>query len=152
MSKRLFTALGVIIALTAFMLPLTPAHAGDGFSHHLVIHVDENDAAKMNIAMNNAANVTKHFQNLGQKVQIEIVAYGPGLMMLRPGKSPVENRIVDFAGSFDNISFAACGNTMKGMSKKEGAPVTVYDFANEVSSGVVQIMMRQDQGWHYLRP
>ena len=152
MSKRLFTALGMILALAVYILPIAPAHAGDGYSHHLVIHVDENDPGKMNLAMNNAANVTNHFQKMGQKVQIEIVAYGPGLMMLRPGKSPVEKRIVDYAGSFDNITFAACGNTMKNMSKKEGAPVVVYDFANEVSSGVVQIMTRQDQGWHYLRP
>lgn len=152
MLKRLLTPLGMILAIAVYILPFARAHAGDGYNHHLVIHVDENDAAKMNLAMNNAKNVTSYYQNQGEKVKIEIVAYGPGLMMLRPGKSPVEGRIVDFAGSFDNISFAACGNTMENMSKKEGSQVTVFDFANEVPSGVIQIMKRQDQGWHYLRP
>ncbi|NQV46467.1 MAG: DsrE family protein [Rhodospirillaceae bacterium] len=142
----------MIFTLAVFVLPVADANASDGSNHHLIIHVDDNDALKMNIAMNNAKNVTSYYKNKGETVQIEIVAYGPGLMMLRPGKSPVEGRISDFAGSFDNITFAACGNTMKGMSKKEGAPVTVYDFAKVVPSGVTQIMMRQDQGWHYLKP
>jgi intracellular sulfur oxidation DsrE/DsrF family protein len=73
-------------------------------------------------------------------------------MMLRPDKSPVKDRIKNFAASFDNISFAACGNTMKKMSKKEGKAISVFDFAKKVDSGIVQIMKRQDQGWHYLRP
>jgi len=152
MLKRIFAPLGLVLALAAYVLPATDAAAGSKADHHLVIHVDDNDKGKMNIAMNNAANVTQYYADKGQKVEIEIVAYGPGLNMLRPGKSPVEGRIKDFAGSFDNISFAACGNTMKGMSKKEGAQVTVYDFAKVVPSGVVQIMERQDQGWHYIRP
>jgi len=152
MFKRLFASLGVALALAVFVMSAGQVSANDGSNHHLVIHVDDNDKLKMNIAMNNAKNVTSYYANKGETVQIEIVAYGPGLMMLRPGKSPVEGRIADFAGSFDNISFAACGNTMKGMSKKEGAPVAVYDFAKVVPSGVIQIMARQDQGWHYLKP
>lgn len=152
MLKKLFGRLALATALALAVLPVSQVQAHDGSNHHLIIHVDDNDPAKMNIAMNNAANVTSYYASKGQKVKIEIVAYGPGLMMLRPEKSPVEGRIKDFAASFDNITFAACGNTMKGMSKKEGAPVKVYDFAQVVPSGVVQIMERQDQGWHYLRP
>ncbi|MBT7943630.1 MAG: hypothetical protein HN719_09780 [Alphaproteobacteria bacterium] len=140
------------LALAIFVMPISQANANDGSSHHLVIHVDDNDKAKMNIAMNNAANVTKYYQSKGETVKIEIVAYGPGLMMLIPGKSPVEKRIKDYVGSFDNITFAACGNTMKKMSQKSGKQVAVYDFAKQVQSGVIQIMTRQDQGWHYLRP
>ncbi|WNJ99961.1 DsrE family protein [Thalassospiraceae bacterium LMO-JJ14] len=133
-------------------MPVSIANAHDGSDHHLIIHVDENDPSKMNLAMNNAANVTSYYAGKGQKVKIEIVAYGPGLMMLRPDKSPVADRIKHFAGSFDNITFDACGNTMQKMSKKEGTPVKVYDFAQVVPSGVIQIMTRQDEGWHYLRP
>ena len=153
MLKRLIAPLALAFAAVVFTMPATDAKAAsDGFDHNLVIHVDDNDKMKMNIAMNNAANVTKYYQSKGQKVRVEIVAYGPGLAMLIPGKSPVAKRIVDYAGSFDNITFAACGNTMKKMAKKSGKPVKVYEFAKQVTSGVVQIMTRQDQGWHYLRP
>ena len=152
MLKRFFAPLGIALALAVFVIPFGQANANEGSSHHLVIHVDDNDKLRMNIALNNAANVTKYYQSKGETVRIEIVAYGPGLMMLRPDKSPVKGRMKDFAASFDNISFAACGNTMKKMSKKAGKPISVYDFAKEVPSGVIQIMVRQDQGWHYLRP
>ena len=152
MFKRLFASLSMALALAVFVMPIGQAIAKDGSSHHLVIHVDDNDKQKMNIAMNNAANVTSYYQGRDETVQIEIVAYGPGLMMLRPDKSPVKGRIKDFAASFDNITFAACGNTMKKMSKKAGKPISIYDFAKKVPSGVIQIMIRQDQGWHYLRP
>ena len=41
--------------------------------------------------LNNASNINKYYQDKGEEVEIEIVAYGPGLTMLVPGKSPVES-------------------------------------------------------------
>ena len=149
--KKLKYISHALILIMAFM-SYGQAVASDGSHHHLVIHVSDNDKGKMNLSMNNAANVTKYYQKKGQSVKIEIVTYGPGLMMLRPDMSPVKDRIKSFAASFDNISFAACSNTIKKMSKNAGSPISVYDFAKKVDSGGVQIMKRQDQGWHYLRP
>ncbi len=142
----------IALAISIFTLPISNAIAGEKFNHNLVIHVDDNDKGRMNLSLNNAANVTNYFKSKGKTVRIEIVTYGPGLMMLRPDKSPVKDRIKNFASSFDNISFAACGNTMKKMSKKAGKPISIFDFAKKVDSGVIQIMKRQDQGWNYLRP
>ena len=144
--------LSMMLILAVYVLSFGQAFAKDGSHHHLVIHMDDNDKGKMNLSLNNAANVTKYYRSKGQSVKIEIVAYGPGLMMLRPEKSPIKDRIKDFAGSFDNVTFAACANTMKKMSKKAGQPISVFDFAKKVDSGVIQIMRRQDQGWHYIRP
>jgi hypothetical protein len=152
MLKRLFAPLSMVLAIAVYVMPTGQALANEGSNHHLVIHVSDNDKQKMNMAMNNAANVTKFYADKGETVKIEIVAYGPGLMMLRPDKSPVSARITNYAASFDNISFAACGNTMKIMSKKAGKSISIYDFAKKVPSGVTQIMLRQDQGWHYIRP
>ena len=144
MLKMFFAAFIASCTLLGGLTVSTAHAAGDGYAHHLVLHVDDNDAGKMNLALNNAANVSKSFAAKGEKVQIEIVAYGPGLHMLRTDSSP----------SFPNVTFAACGNTIKGMTKKEGkAPQIIEsDSISVVPSGVVQIMMRQDQGWHYLKP
>lgn len=133
---------------------VTPAQAGDGYAHHAVFHIDENDPVKMNIVLNNAANVTKYYAGQGQQVKIEVVAHGPGLHMLRDDTSPVKDRLADYVPSFPNINFSACGNTIAGMTKKEGKapPLIESDSIAVVPSGVVQIMIRQDQGWHYIRP
>jgi len=145
----LFAAL--VLAMGALV---SPAQASDGSMHHVVFHVDENDKAKMNLALNNAANVTKYYESKGDKVEIEIVTYGPGLHMLRTDTSPVAKRLETFSMQYENISFAACANTMKGMTKKEGkAPELVkLDNIHVVPSGVVQLVERQEQGWKYVRP
>jgi len=33
----------------------------------------------MNLALNNAMNVTRHYRDLDENVEIEVVAFGPGL-------------------------------------------------------------------------
>ena len=153
MLKTLIAALLAVGTMIGGM-GVSDAKAGDGYAHHVVFHVDDKDAARMNLALNNAANVTKFYAAKGEKVQIEIVTYGPGLHMLRADTSPVKDRLKNYAPSFPNVTFAACGNTIKGMTKKEGKAPTLIesDSISVVPSGVVQLMVRQDQGWHYIRP
>ncbi len=52
-------------------------------------HLDDNDPKRMNLVLNNAANVDAYYKAKGEEVEIEIVTYGPGLNMLIDGKSPV---------------------------------------------------------------
>src|SRR6266478_5927031 len=61
--------------------------------HRLAVQVDVNDPAVMNLALNNVSNAAQHYSELGQKVKIELVAFGPGLHMLRDDTSPVKARI-----------------------------------------------------------
>lgn len=120
--------------------------------HRIAFHVDENDPARMNLVLNNASNLNKYYQDKGEEAEIEIVAYGPGLMMLHAKKSPVKDRIKSIAQNFDNVEFRACGNTMAKMKKKTGKPVPLVPEAKIVSSGVVQLVKRQEEGWSYIRP
>ena len=89
----------------------------------------------------------------GEEVQVEIVAYGPGLHMLRDDTSPVKDRIKRIAeGAGPAVAFSACGNTKAGMEKHEGKPVTIIPQATVVPSGIVRLMQLQEQGWSYVRP
>lgn len=128
------------------------ASAPEAKVHNIVFHIDENAPDRMNLVMNNAANVDAFYKNAGEEVNIEIVAYGPGLMMLVDGKSPVQDRITSFGQNFDNISFKACGNTMAGMEKKTGKPVKLVSQAQVVPAGVVHLTQRQEEEWTYIRP
>src|SRR5678816_497519 len=71
--------------------------APKGKEHRLVLQVNSNDAAAMNLTLNNATNVTEYYKGLGEKVQIEVVTFGPGLHMLREDTSPVKARIEEMA-------------------------------------------------------
>ena len=121
-------------------------------AHRLVLQVNTNDPAMMNLALNNATNVEQHYKELGQKVEIEIVTFGPGLHMLRDDTSPVKDRIKSIAEKSPAISFKACGNTQENMNKAENKAVPLVSQATLVKSGVVRVMELQEQGWTYVRP
>jgi hypothetical protein len=120
--------------------------------HRLILQVNDNDPARMNLVLNNASNIIAYYQDKGEPIEVEIVAYGPGLHMLRADTSPIAQRVASFSDSFDNVSFAACGNTMKGMGKKEGKTIELLPQAKVVPAGVVRILELQEQGWSYVKP
>ena len=142
--------------LAALLLPLalltaSPALAEDATTR-VAIHVDENDPSRMNMALNNAANIRKHYAEKGEEVAIRVVTYGPGLHMLRADTSPVQDRIAAMMREIPNLSFAACGNTHAAMSRKAGSDVVLIDEAEMVPSGAVELIELQKDGWAYLRP
>lgn len=124
----------------------------DKKQHQLVLQVNTNDPAMMNLALNNATNVAQYYKDLGEKVTIEIVTFGPGLHMLRDDTSPVKARITAIAASTPAISFKACGNTQENMSKAENKEIALVSEAKVVKSGVVRVMELQERGWTYVKP
>ena len=112
--------------------------------HRLVLQVSDADPAKWNLALNNARNVQ---EDLGKdKVDVEIVAYGPGLNMLK-ADSKVADRLAQALDS--NIGLMACENTMRNTKTTRD---DMYGGIKYVDAGVVHIMKRQREGWAYVRP
>jgi len=120
--------------------------------HRLAVQVDVNDPAVMNLALNNMSNAAQHYSELGQKVEIELVAFGPGLHMLRDDTSPVKARIKSMSEAMPNLTFAACGNTRENMTRAEAKDIPIISQAKVVKAGVVRLMELQERGWSYLRP
>jgi intracellular sulfur oxidation DsrE/DsrF family protein len=116
------------------------------------VQVNVNDPAVMNLALNNVSNVAQHYKQMGQQVDIEVVAFRPGLHMLRDDTSPIKARIKTMSETMPQLSFAAYGNTRDNMAKAEANDIPLISQAKVVKSGVVQIMELQEQGWTYLRP
>ena len=121
-------------------------------THRLILQVNTNDPAVMNLALNNATNVTQHYKKLGEKVKIEVITFGPGLHMLRDDTSPVKARIEQMALSTPEVSFKACGNTQEKMHQAEHKDIPIVSQAQVVKSGVVRVMELQEKGWNYVKP
>ena len=120
------------------------AQAAPTAQNRVVMQVSDNDPARWNLALNNARNLQA---DLGAKtVDIEIVAYGPGIGMLK-ADSVVGNRIGEAVGN--GVKVVACENTMRGQKLQK--PDMLNDIGY-VQAGVVEIMQKQQQGWAYLRP
>ncbi|MGY3149384.1 intracellular sulfur oxidation DsrE/DsrF family protein [Bradyrhizobium sp. USDA 3397] len=120
--------------------------------HRLILQVNSNDAAAMNLTLNNATNVVQHYKDMGEKVKIEVITFGPGLHMLRTDTSPVKDRIETMSMSTPEVMFKACGNTRENMRKHENKEIRLIPEAQVVNSGVVHIMEREEQGWTYVKP
>jgi len=119
----------------------------DGSKHKLVIQVSTDDARTQKIAMNNAVNLQKLYGP--DNVDIEIVAYGPGLKMLT-AKSDFSKRVQSLA--IQDIKFSACMNTMNKMKKKLGHLPKLTEGVGTVKAGVARIMELQEEGYSYVRP
>ena len=142
MKLRTFLQMAVLMG-TTMLGPITFAQISTAHSK-VVFQVSDGDAAKWNLALNNAKNVQ---QDLGaDKVQIEIVAYGPGIGMLKEDAT-TSTRVSEAVKS--GIQVVACENTMKGfkLTKADMNPAIGY-----VPAGVVELMKRQGEGWAYIRP
>ncbi|KZD20908.1 DsrE family protein [Tardiphaga robiniae] len=120
--------------------------------HRLVVQVNVNDPATMNLALNNVSNAAQHYSEIGQKVGIEVVVFGPGLHMLRDDTSPVKARIKSMSETMPQLTFSACGNTRENMAKAEAKDIPLIPQAKVTKSGVVRLMELQERGWSYLRP
>lgn len=110
----------------------------------LVVQVSTGDPKDWNLALNNIKNVK---QELGAKnVDIEIVAYGPGIGMLKID-TPVANRIDD--AILSGVKIVACENTMKAQKLTKDDMLASIAY---VPAGVIEIMKKQKAGYAYIRP
>ncbi|HEY5863835.1 MAG TPA: DsrE family protein [Casimicrobiaceae bacterium] len=141
MNRRHLLRAAAALAATAF----TPIAFGQNMAENrVVIQVSDADAGKWNLALNNARNLQTA---LGAKnVDVEIVAYGPGIGMLK-ADSVVGNRVGEALGA--GVKIVACENTMSGQKLAKGDMLSGIGY---VEAGVVEIMRRQQERWAYLRP
>jgi len=142
--KKCLTLIAALAFATVALLPVAQAADAAASRHKVVFQVSDNDPAKWNLALNNIRNIQ---QDLGREnVEVELVAYGPGLNMLKLD-SAVAARVAETLGNGAGI--LACENTMR------GAKLTNTDLLPNISfvkAGVTALMLRQREGWAYIRP
>lgn len=139
---RITTAVLLVAGLAGLTAPVQAADksARPG----VVIQISENNPVTWNLALNNAKNLQ---QALGtDNVDIEIVAYGPGINMLK-FDSEVAPRVKEASAS--GVEVRACGNTMKAQKLTEN---DLEGSVKVVPAGVIEIMTRQREGWAYIKP
>lgn len=127
--------------------PTQAATVNKDGKHQIVIQVSSGDEATQNLALNNVSNLQ---EALGiDNVDIEVVAYGPGLSLLTKANKD-GNRVESL--SVQGVAFSACGNTIKAVTKKTGKEPVLLKGVKVVPGGVVRIMELQEKGYTYVRP
>ncbi len=145
---RCSAMMAFVAALTAGLImafaPTASAQTAAPPRARLVLQVSDAEPAKWALALNNAKNVQAEMG--AANVDIEIVAYGPGIGMLKDD-ALVGNRVTEAVQA--GVKVVACENTMTAqkLTKADMNPAASY-----APSGVVQIIKRQGDGWAYVRP
>jgi len=113
----------------------------------IVLQISDPNPMKQTLVLNVASNLMKHYGP--DKVDVEIVAFGPGLRLLMAGNSH-QSRI---AGLNENgVRFSACENTIAGFARKLGHKPELVSQAIPVSAGVVRILELTEQGFTLVKP
>jgi len=140
--------LGALLAILALAAPTAGAQEEKPFADvKFVLQMSDMDPDKQTLILNNASNIIKHYGV--DKVDVEIVAFGPGLRLLFAENSNA-GRIEGLTES--GVRFSACNNTINNMSKTLGRPVKLNPHATVVPGGVVRIKELVDQGYTLIKP
>jgi intracellular sulfur oxidation DsrE/DsrF family protein len=126
------------------LLAALAASAHDGDKQRVVIQVSDDNPKTWSQALNVARNLREAYGRDG--LDVEIVAFGNGIGMLTMD-SVVGNRVKDALA--DGAAVYACENTMRGrqLHKEDMLPSIGY-----ASSGAVEIVTKNKQGWVVIRP
>jgi intracellular sulfur oxidation DsrE/DsrF family protein len=112
-------------------------------SHKVVIQLNSADTAAWGGVIGNIKNLSKIWPT---NLNIEVVVHGKALDFLVASKSHLVNDVEQL--SKKGIIFSACENTMGkyGITKQMLIPLVFT-----VPSGVGEVILKQEQGWSYLR-
>mgnify|MGYP003346060645 CR=1 FL=1 len=121
-------------------------------THRLLLQIDSDDVQTMNIVLGNAVNAKKYYDSKSEPLEVEVVAYGPGITMLRDDKSPVKDRIAEALKDVPKMTLSMCNNAKTAAEKREGHPITPIAGVQVVPAGIVRVMELQEAGWSYVKP
>jgi intracellular sulfur oxidation DsrE/DsrF family protein len=142
--------IAVILCATSPVLAEETGEAdGKPFAEaHIVLQLGDGDAATQSRVLNVANNLIKHYGG-PDFVDIEIVAYGPGISLLYP-----DNANADRISSLlvNEIRFIGCMNTVETITRKTGKKPSLIPATIPVKTGVAHLVERAGQGYVVIRP
>lgn len=136
----------------AFLVTSLAAPSRAAEQHRLALQISDDDPVKMRAVLDVAANVSRHYSEQGEDVEIIVVAFNGGLDMLLDDRSPVRERLVNFLKSMPNVRFIACGNTLETLAVKEGRRPLLVEGIGITQVGVAALMDLAEKNWTIVRP
>jgi intracellular sulfur oxidation DsrE/DsrF family protein len=114
----------------------------------VVLQISDPNPFKQTLVLNVASNIIKEYGV--DNVDVEIVAFGPGLRLLFDDNAN-SGRIQGLAAS--DVKFYACSNTMNNMGKKLGYKPVLNKNAVSEGPGVVRIVkLVTEDGYTLVKP
>ncbi len=117
----------------------------------VLLHLNSGNPVRMREMLDEAESLVRHYKTSGQIARVMVITNGEGLNLLRADTSPFAERIESLLKRYDNLTIAACQNTIERLKRERGIVARLLPGTATVDSGVAQIILRQQQGWVYIQ-
>lgn len=139
--KNLILIFSALIAMTSSNAQSKRVEVNQ--KHRVVFQMNSNDPESQKALVNNIQNIKKAW---GSEVAIEVVAHGLGIELVMTEKSAVAQDVTKMIKT--GVIFVACENTM---AKKNITKAELIENVGTVPSGIAEIIIKQEQGWSYIK-
>jgi intracellular sulfur oxidation DsrE/DsrF family protein len=140
MKRSVLSVAAFVVLLGCVALSQTPA----GPKHHVVFQLSEESGPAWSVLALHVNNTMKSLAEDGGS-EVEIVFYGPGLLMLKKSNTAYEERLEQLSKS--GVKLLACRNAMKSRNIKTE---DMFAFVGQVDSGIAEMVRKQEAGWAYI--
>ena len=146
--RAMIAALLMITAAPILRAQQAPPLQDKPFAEHkIVLQLSDNDAKKQALVISVAYNLLKAYDP--DKVAIEVVAFGPGIDLLRTESS---NRKLVESLIAQGVRFDVCLNSVDTVERETGKRPDIIPAATPVQVGVGQILYLTENGYTLVRP
>lgn len=121
-----------------------------GEPQKIIVHVSSSNPVRLKSALDETESLLDAYRRSKRPLQVEIVANGGGVDLLRADVSPYARRIGMMQEKYPNLGLMACGQTIKKLREK-GVDVQLLPHTGVASSALDQITRRLKQDWVYIK-
>jgi intracellular sulfur oxidation DsrE/DsrF family protein len=146
--------LSALLAVLVLMSGVSGAHAQQAplqdkpfAEHKIVLQLSDGDPTKQVLVISVAYNLLKFYDP--DKIALEVVAFGPGIDLLRSG-NPNQKRVESLIAQ--GARFDVCLNTIDTVERETGKRPDIISAATPVQVGVAQILLLTENGYTLVRP
>jgi len=106
----------------------------------LVLHVTSNDPVKL-----------RRYEGRDNQPEVEILANGQGLGLLRVGGAGFAEQINALQSRYDNLTFLACKKTIDRLKLQYKTDIDLLPGVKTVPSALGEMIDKKQQGWAYIK-
>lgn len=144
MTKRIqfFLAIPVLLAVGFASFSQKPKVNDMKRRHKVIMQVTQGDSLTQLAVIGQIRNIKQQLPD----ARIEVVCHANSLDMLLKARSKVASHIAELAQ--EDVQFVACENTM---ARRNSAVKDLISSVSTVPSGLVEIILKQEEGWSYVK-
>jgi intracellular sulfur oxidation DsrE/DsrF family protein len=118
--------------------------------HHVVLLIDSDDEKTMGHAISYSINLARSYADKSEKIEIEVVANGAGIKLLRADTSPLQQPLFLLRQMVPDIVLSMCDSSRKIAEQKEGHAIALVPGARLVPFGIGRVFELEEAGWSYI--